>query len=424
MIDESDVAVPSGDLGEISYEDRVRMDEEIESIRFYVEQGYDGLADKSLGELETEFGNIPELVELRDQVGGLSAAGEAPAPVATKAEAADEEVEAATVAETGAEEFGLSGKAPSELANDLVEESLAENGSEEAVEDYSAEKADDAVADVSDDSAADLGFEFQPSTTVEEEAEEEASEVTVTETAQDSPEEINHVEPDQAVVEDADEVEAVTEEVTEEVDSTPDESLETESAVQNEDESVSVEEPIKESDANAEDSAADAGSDDEEQGEIDFNNSFANLQNELGLEADEEEATDDDYDNHYHHAIAYKEMGLVEEAIREFQDAVNSIQPDDGTKRYLSCCTLLGDCFLEKGMPNLSVIWFKKALETTGLTADERHGVVYELANAHELCEEFESAMNEFESIYAEDVDYRDVSSRLSELKQKALTTA
>ncbi len=157
--------------------------------------------------------------------------------------------------------------------------------------------------------------------------------------------------------------------------------------------------------------------------ESDNTKSYENFRDELGLSESEDE-DDDGYENHYHHAVAYQEMGLMEEAIREFQHAVNAVRPDDGTNRFLNCCTLLGLCFMEKGMPNLGVVWFQKAFESENLTSDEENGIRYELANALEAGGEFEHAMDEFERIYSIDVDFRDVGRRIEQLAPKIPTPA
>lgn len=140
------------------------------------------------------------------------------------------------------------------------------------------------------------------------------------------------------------------------------------------------------------------------------------FRDELGLE--EAESSDSgDYDTHYHLGIAYKEMGLMEDAIREFQDAVKLVQANDGTRRFLLCCNMLGHCFMEKGMTNLALMWYKRCLETANLNAEERHGIAYEVASAYEAAEDFQKAIQYFEEIYAENVDYRDVVERLKFLR-------
>ena len=44
---------------------------------------------------------------------------------------------------------------------------------------------------------------------------------------------------------------------------------------------------------------------------------------EFGIEGAEEEPVDSDYETHYQMAVAFQEMGLMEEAIHEFQAATN-----------------------------------------------------------------------------------------------------
>ena len=71
-------------------------------------------------------------------------------------------------------------------------------------------------------------------------------------------------------------------------------------------------------------------------------------------------------------------MGLVDEAIAEFQLAAK----DEG--RLLECASMLGICFIEKGMPKLAVKWFEKGLSAPGRTEEEYQGLRYDLASALE----------------------------------------
>jgi tetratricopeptide (TPR) repeat protein len=146
-------------------------------------------------------------------------------------------------------------------------------------------------------------------------------------------------------------------------------------------------------------------------------NFLDDFRSELGLE-ESEPADEGDYETHYHLAIAYKEMGLMEESIREFQDAVNMVRADDGTRRFFQCCNLLGHCFVEQGMPNLALMWYRRALETPNLSDEEKQAMLYETANAYEMGGETPKALEYFEQIYAVNVDYRDVSSRLEQLRE------
>ncbi len=144
------------------------------------------------------------------------------------------------------------------------------------------------------------------------------------------------------------------------------------------------------------------------------------FRNELGLEDDFEQPPGD-YETHYHLAIAYKEMGLMEESIKEFQDAINLVHPDDGTRRFFYCANLLGLCFMEKQMPNLAIMWYRRGLETKNLNDDEQQALLYEIANAYETGGEEDKARDYFEKVYAVDVDYRDTSRRLQNLQEKIM---
>jgi tetratricopeptide (TPR) repeat protein len=143
---------------------------------------------------------------------------------------------------------------------------------------------------------------------------------------------------------------------------------------------------------------------------------FDDFRNSLGLEEAEAEDYLADYETHFNLGIAYKEMGLNDDAVKEFQDAVKLVKSNDGTRRHLQSCHFLGHCFMEKSMPKLALIWFEKGLETTDLNAEEKQALFYEIACAYEMDGERESAFRFFEQIYAVDVEYRDVANKIKEL--------
>lgn len=139
---------------------------------------------------------------------------------------------------------------------------------------------------------------------------------------------------------------------------------------------------------------------------------LSDLRDELGLE--ESNAGDGgDYETHYNTGVAYQEMGLIEEAIKEFQAAVSMVRLNDGTRRFFACATLLGHCFMQQGMPHLALKWYERSLETSDLTKDEKQGVWYELAAAYEADGNIEHAGRYYEQVYAENVNFRDVSERI-----------
>ena len=66
-------------------------------------------------------------------------------------------------------------------------------------------------------------------------------------------------------------------------------------------------------------------------------------------------------------------------------------------------------------MAHHAITWFARALDTKDLSKEEYHGLWYELAAAHEANGDDDEAALLFEKIYAENVDFRDVSSRVRE---------
>jgi len=119
----------------------------------------------------------------------------------------------------------------------------------------------------------------------------------------------------------------------------------------------------------------------------------------------------EDFDTHYNLGIAYREMGLVDEAIGEFQLA--SKDP-----RYLvDSCSMLAGCFVDKGFPELAIKWFERGLESPAITEEEVWGLRYELGSLYQQMGEVEKAHEEFVEIYGANSNFRDVVAKLEELR-------
>ena len=119
----------------------------------------------------------------------------------------------------------------------------------------------------------------------------------------------------------------------------------------------------------------------------------------------------EDYDTRYNLGIAYKEMGLLDEAIAEFQLAAKD------ELRSLECCSMLGLCFMEKGMPDIAIKWFSKGLAIPGRRQEEYHGLRYDLAQAYEAAGQRERALELYMEIFRENIKFRDVQERVKELQ-------
>jgi tetratricopeptide (TPR) repeat protein len=128
-------------------------------------------------------------------------------------------------------------------------------------------------------------------------------------------------------------------------------------------------------------------------------------------------ASTEDFETHFNTGIAYREMGLADQAVEELQAAIALTAPQDGTPRYLQCCNLLGHCFMQKNMPRPAAMWFKKGLDAPGHTEDEYQALRYELATAYEQMGDLERAIEIFSEVYGTDVNYRGVAAKLRDLQ-------
>ena len=147
---------------------------------------------------------------------------------------------------------------------------------------------------------------------------------------------------------------------------------------------------------------------------------LAEIFEEFRVEAEGEESpTAEDFETHYNMATAYKEMDLLDEAIREFQAAAGLTGATDNTPRFFQCCNMLGHCFMQKGLPQAAVLWFKKALDVPGRGIEEYKALQYELGSAYEQMGDVTRAVGALTEVYGVDVGYRDVADRLQSLQAR-----
>ncbi len=126
-----------------------------------------------------------------------------------------------------------------------------------------------------------------------------------------------------------------------------------------------------------------------------------------------EQLSEEDSDTHFNLGIAYREMGLLPEAIREFQ--VSSRDPS----YFVESCSIIGVCYQQQGMWAEAVSWYQKALVAPDISEDARLGLRYDLAVAYEGAGDVDQALGLFEEISASAASYRDVADRLATLGQQ-----
>ena len=132
----------------------------------------------------------------------------------------------------------------------------------------------------------------------------------------------------------------------------------------------------------------------------------------------EEVAADEDPETHYNMGVAFKEMALYDEAIGEFQKAQEIALRANDHSHVVQYCSLLATCFMEKNLPQLAVKWYQTALDTPGVDAESVPAILYEMGSAQEIAGDRQGALRSFMEVYARNIDYRDVATRIQSLQQ------
>ena len=139
---------------------------------------------------------------------------------------------------------------------------------------------------------------------------------------------------------------------------------------------------------------------------------------EFRAELGEMGAEDEDLETHYNLGIAFREMGLLEEAISEFQKVAKANDRGRAFRYSMQCSTLLGLAFMEKGQPGVAAIWYERALRTPDLDPESALALRYDLGVAQESAGELGAALKSFSQVYAMNIDYRDVGERIATLQK------
>jgi tetratricopeptide (TPR) repeat protein len=144
-----------------------------------------------------------------------------------------------------------------------------------------------------------------------------------------------------------------------------------------------------------------------------LNDILSDLQEETGEIPEPEE----DPETHYNLGIAFKEMGLLDEAIGELQKVCRAIDRGHSFSQPIQAYTWLAQCLVDKGAPEAAVRWYQKALQISGLDDSSRCAIYYDLAAAYEAFGDKKSALANFMEVYGSNIDFRDVASRIKVLK-------
>jgi len=146
-------------------------------------------------------------------------------------------------------------------------------------------------------------------------------------------------------------------------------------------------------------------------------NVLSDILSELQEETEEAAEPQEDPETHYNLGIAFKEMGLLDEAIGELQKVCHAVDRGAEFSQPIQAFTWLAQCLVDKGAPEAAVRWYQKALQLQGLDTGSRCAIYYDLATAYEASGDKKSALANFMEVYGSNIDFRDVASRIKALK-------
>ena len=118
-----------------------------------------------------------------------------------------------------------------------------------------------------------------------------------------------------------------------------------------------------------------------------------------------------DTETHFNLGIAYKEMGLYDDAIGEFEQAAHDPQ------RKVDCISLQGICYREKGDDSRAEELLRSGVALEGMRKEELQSLKYELALLLESTGRPSEALQYYLEVRAISPGFRDTSSRISALQ-------
>jgi tetratricopeptide (TPR) repeat protein len=120
----------------------------------------------------------------------------------------------------------------------------------------------------------------------------------------------------------------------------------------------------------------------------------------------------DDTQAHYDLGVAFREMGLLDEAISEFQKALR------GTQGRLRTAEALGLCFFDKGQFAVAATVLRRAVDAEPGGDDQKIGLLYWLGRCEEEQGRGAQALSYYQRIFSIDIGFQDVRERVKSLAQ------
>lgn len=144
-----------------------------------------------------------------------------------------------------------------------------------------------------------------------------------------------------------------------------------------------------------------------EDGPVSFEEIFSQFKKGI-----EETLGDEEYETHYNLGIAYKDMGLYDDAIREFESGAR----DPSLAR--DSFSLMAMCYVEKKEYDAAVKAVEQALEVSG--EGNRAGLFYQLGQIREKLKHWPEAVSAYEQVQTSDPGFEGIDDALGRVKAMA----
>lgn len=123
-------------------------------------------------------------------------------------------------------------------------------------------------------------------------------------------------------------------------------------------------------------------------------------------EGGEEEAREN-YETHYEMGFEYIEMGLMEDAIKEFRTASN-----DPSKK-VRCSRVIAQCYMKLEQYQNAIEEFEKLLSELPVESQEYLHIKYDLAEMYEKNSQYDNALRLYQEIQTQDEAFSDVAGKI-----------
>jgi tetratricopeptide (TPR) repeat protein len=127
----------------------------------------------------------------------------------------------------------------------------------------------------------------------------------------------------------------------------------------------------------------------------------------------ETELEDKDHETHYNLGLAYKELGFIDDAIKEFQ--VSRKDP----KTFIPSSSMLSICYKEKGLYAQAIEVLINTLEKMEKQDESYWAMKYDLAEAYEKSGNLKEAFHTYTEVYGWNAKFRAVSGKIDQIKAK-----